>query len=218
MTTPTSAATALLALWPLLLLLAAALALANLLRLARESDPALHLLPLILLAAINGTLMSQQLWGSTYGIWPLLVLLLAEMLASLDDFDRARRRSSLVHARAGRSHLRHAAGLRRVLHLQRRAALLRAIPDGPAAHSAFPALAGMATPGPYLPEFDELLRYAQANIPFNDGLILIPGEDPFYLRHRPRAALSRAVLRSDASIPTRPQRSPRWCGRAIFAG
>jgi hypothetical protein len=54
------------------------------------------------------------------------------------------------------------------------------LPDGPAIHSAFPQLAGMATPGPYLPEFDELLRFAAANIPANDGLILIPGEDPFY--------------------------------------
>ena len=54
------------------------------------------------------------------------------------------------------------------------------LPDAPVERSAFPALAGMATPGPYLPELDELLRYAQANIPQDDGLILIPGEDPFY--------------------------------------
>lgn len=31
-----------------------------------------------------------------------------------------------------------------------------------------------------MPEIDELLRYAQANIPFNDGIVLIPGEEPFY--------------------------------------
>jgi hypothetical protein len=53
-------------------------------------------------------------------------------------------------------------------------------PDEPALHSAFPALKGMATPGEYLPELDELLRYAAANIPRNEGLILVPGEDPFY--------------------------------------
>jgi hypothetical protein len=47
-------------------------------------------------------------------------------------------------------------------------------------HSAFPQLAGLATPGQYLPELDELLRYAQANIPQDDGLILVPGEEPFY--------------------------------------
>jgi hypothetical protein len=53
-------------------------------------------------------------------------------------------------------------------------------PDGPVEHSQFPALKGMATSGPYLSNFDELLRYAAANIPDGDGLILIPGEDPFY--------------------------------------
>ncbi len=31
-----------------------------------------------------------------------------------------------------------------------------------------------------MPEIDELLRYAQANIPFDDGIVLIPGEEPFY--------------------------------------
>jgi hypothetical protein len=66
----------LLALWPLLLLLAAALVLGNLFALRRR--PSLNLfVPLILLAAIHGTFLSQQLWGSTYGIWPLLILLLA---------------------------------------------------------------------------------------------------------------------------------------------
>ena len=54
------------------------------------------------------------------------------------------------------------------------------LPDEPAAHSSFPQLAGMATPGPYLSNFDELLRYAQANIPVADGIVLLPGEDPFY--------------------------------------
>ena len=54
------------------------------------------------------------------------------------------------------------------------------LPDGPPAHSAFPQLAGLATPGPYLPEIDELLRYAQANIPFDNGIVLVPGEEPFY--------------------------------------
>jgi hypothetical protein len=53
-------------------------------------------------------------------------------------------------------------------------------PEGPPQHSAFPQLAGMATPGPYLPEFDELVRFADARIPAGDGVILLPGEDPFY--------------------------------------
>ncbi len=188
---------ALLALWPLVLVLAAALALANLLALRRRGPhgqvlvrgvgrrPSLRLfLPLILLAAIHGTFLSQQLWGSTYGIWPLLILLIAELLAFLAGF--------LPRASASRPFapvlvpaltvviavtLFVCGGFYTVSEERLSYANL---PDGPAAHSAFPALAGLATPGPYVPEIDELLRYAQANIPFNDGIVLIPGEEPFY--------------------------------------
>ena len=169
----------LLALWPLLLVLATALALANLFALRRR--PSLHLfLPLILLAAIHGTFLSQQLWGSTYGIWPLLILLIAELLAFL--------RPLTVRAEANRWLTPALTALISITLLVCGAFYTVSeerlnyanLPDGPAAHSAFPALAGLASPGPYLPEIDELLRYAQANIPFDDGIVLIPGEEPFY--------------------------------------
>jgi len=169
----------LLALWPLLLVLAAALAIANLLRLRR--NPSLRaLLPLVLLAAINGTFMSQQLWGSTYAIWPLLVLLVAEMVAFLERFAArtgvAQRLSPLLAALIAVTLLVcggfYTAGEERLSYAN--------LPDEPPARSAFPQLAGLATPGPYLPEIDDLLRYAQANIPFDDGIVLVPGEEPFY--------------------------------------
>ena len=183
----------LLALWPLLLLLAAALVLANLFALRRRGPrgqvfvrgvgrrPSLRaFLPLLLLAAIHGTFLSQQLWGSTYGIWPLLILLLAELLAFLGAF------TARVHVH--RWFTPALAALISVTLLvcggfytasEERLSYAN-LPDGPPAHSAFPALAGLATPGPYVPEIDELLRYAQANIPFNDGIVLVPGEEPFY--------------------------------------
>jgi hypothetical protein len=171
----------LLALWPMLLILAAALALAKLVESGRRANLR-ALMPFLLLAAIHGAFLSQQLWGSTYGIWPLLVLLLAEMIAFL--------------AGSGPAGLREQGGL-----LAPFAAALVSItllvcggfytaseerlsyaqfPEGPVLHSAFPQLAGMSTPGPFLPELDEMLRYAESNIPFDDGIILLPGEDPFY--------------------------------------
>ncbi len=169
----------LLALWPLLLVLAAALAIANLLRLRR--NPSLRAcFPLILLAAIHGAFLSQQLWGSTYGIWPLLALLVVELLAFLDCFT-ARRTAPrwFVPALAALISVTllvcggfYTASEERLSYAY--------LPGGPPAHSAFPQLAGLATPGPYLPEIDDLLRYAQANIPFDDGIVLIPGEEPFY--------------------------------------
>ena len=205
----------LLALWPLLLILAAALVIWNLVRLRR--NPTLRaLLPFIVLAAIQGTFMSQQLWGSTYAIWPLLTLLLAEMIAFLAAFatsnpSRALDKPTQLRAPGMLSSVARwgyrwslafgnqgkltATWLPAALTSLIAATLLvlgafytaseerltyADLPDGPVLHSAFPTLAGMATPGPYIPQFDELLRYAAAEIPFNDGLILLPGEDPFY--------------------------------------
>jgi len=52
--------------------------------------------------------------------------------------------------------------------------------DGPLQRSSTPALYAMATRGPWLPAFDQLLRFAAAEIPPGDGLLLLPGEDPFY--------------------------------------
>ncbi len=168
----------LLALWPLLLVLAAALAIWNLFHL-RTEPPLRAFLPLILLAAIHGTLMSQQLWGSTYGIWPLVVLLIAELLVFVDQLSQRGASTWFLPAMAALVSVTllvcggfYTASEERLSYAN--------IPDGPPAHSAFPQLAGLATPGPYLPQIDELLRYAQANIPFDDGIVLVPGEEPFY--------------------------------------
>jgi hypothetical protein len=170
---------ALLALWPLLLVLGAAIALVNLFALLRRRSLRLFV-PVILLAAILGTFLSQQLWGSTYGIWPLLILLVAELLACLEVV--------LPRASGSKWFVPSLAALVSVTLLvcggfytasEERLSYAN-LPDGPAAHSVFPALAGLATPGSYVPEIDELLRYAQANIPLEDGIVLVPGEEPFY--------------------------------------
>jgi hypothetical protein len=313
----------LLALWPMLLILATALAFFNLCKHRRDLSLR-ELLPIVLLAAINGTFMSQQLWGSTYAIWPLLVLLIAEMIVFLagplraaeengNSSDIGEMGSSGAKARGvlvgfmrglkppppsvfppagaeqaaergscggaklagAKAHvglvalaarlkpcpdtklrfageasescpdteLRFAGqaskscpdtelrlagqasrlgtdtrqsnafgGVRLGAFGERRFGAARSIltvvmaavisvtllicggfytaseerlsyaqfPDAPVEHSTFPQLAGMATPGPYLPNFEELLRFASVNIPYSDGLILLPGEDPFY--------------------------------------
>ena len=198
----------LLSLWPLLLLLGTALALANLFALWPRgprgsgapgersllagveghvsvrgfwSQPSLRaFMPLVLLATIVGTFLSQQLWGSTYGIWPLLILLIAELLAFLGPFtNRANCPRWFTPALAAIISITlficggfYTASEERLDYAY--------LPDGPPAHSAVPALRGLATPGPYLPEIDELLRYAQANIPFDDGVLSLPGEEPLY--------------------------------------
>jgi hypothetical protein len=180
--------------WPVLLVLATALATANIIRSWRE--PSLcALAPLLLLAAINGTMMSQQLWGSTYGIWPLLVLLIAEMLASLHGLVHRDPEPcptlSPAFGRMGGMRMFFTPALAVFISMallicgafyttsEERLSYAK-FPDGPPLHSAFPALAGMSTPGPYLPELDEMLHYVNANIPYDDRIMEMPGEDPFF--------------------------------------
>jgi hypothetical protein len=175
---PDSFGDTLMTLWPFLMLLASGLAMHNLIYIRNLTLRSF--LPLILLAAIHGTMLSQQLWGSTYAIWPLLVILIADLLVFLADL-------APLHA-ANRWFLPSLASLVSVTLLvcgafytfsEERLSYVN-IPNGPVEHSVFPQLAGASTPGPYLPELDEFLRYAAANIPQGDGIILLPGEDPFY--------------------------------------
>jgi hypothetical protein len=169
----------LLALWPMLLILAAALALWNL-RLLRRYVTLGPLLPIVILIAINGTFMSQQLWGSTYAIWPLLIVLIALMIAYMAKLklpgpaagSLAPAMAFVIAATLIICGGFYTASEERLSYAQ--------LPGTAVEHSTFPQLQGMSVAGPYLPDFEELLRYASANIPFSDGVIPIPGEDPFY--------------------------------------
>ena len=70
---------AFLRLWPVLLIASLGFALWSFPRAATIAQ----LLPLILLGAIHGAFLSQQLWGSTYALWPLLIILIATLLVGL---------------------------------------------------------------------------------------------------------------------------------------
>jgi hypothetical protein len=156
---------ALLSLWPHLLLLAAILALSKI----RRAPTLTTLLPLILLATIHGTFLSQQLWGSTYALWPLLVLLLVLMLSQVPAL--AAPLTLTITAIFLICGSLYALSLDRLSynHL-----------DGPLAHATLPSLRGLTTPGPYIPAFEQLIRTTDTLIPPNEGIILLPGQDPFY--------------------------------------
>jgi hypothetical protein len=176
----------LLALWPLVLVLAAVLALARLVALFRKGRTELSLaplLPLAALAAIHGALMSQQLWGSTYALWPLFLYLLAELLPSIAPSGSEPLSVPLprwfIPALASVAVLAvvvcggfYTASEERLSYAD--------LPGGPAATSTLPELAGLSLPGPYLANFEELVQFTQAYVPPGDSLLLLPGEDPFY--------------------------------------
>jgi hypothetical protein len=165
----------LLSLWPLLLVATTVFALAEL----RKGITLNRLLPFFVLAAIHGTFLSQQLWGSTYAIWPLLIVLIAQMLAALPA---AYPKITLAFAAILSATFLvcgslYAIGHDRLNYIQ---ASDTQVADGPLYHSTLPALRGMADRGPYLADFEELVHFAEREIPQQDGILLLPGEEPFF--------------------------------------
>ena len=62
------------------------------------------------------------------------------------------------------------------------------ISTGGMARSTLPALAGLSMRGPWIPQFEELVRFTDREIPKDQGILMIPGEDLFYYAtgRRPR--------------------------------
>lgn len=163
-------ADSLLALWPLMLVFALLLAMVNL----RRGITLRNLLPFVLLAAIHGTLMSQQLWGSTYALWPFLFLLIGWMLATLPMPARtiALPLSIVCCTTFGICGALYAISHERLSYID--------LSTQSWEYSRTQALYGMGTFGPYTHNLDELVAFSEREIPWNDPLLLLPGEDPFY--------------------------------------
>lgn len=168
--------------WPVLLIVAFVIAVASI---KRRTGIAL-VLPFVLIAAVNGNFMSQQLWGSTYAVWPLFMILFATTIAGLSS--RLKSWSSwttlplttIVVVSLVISGAFYVGAHERLDYAN--------LSDGELIRSTLPQLKGLSVRGDWLPNFEDLVRYSEANIPRDDGLVLIPGEDLFYYTtgRRPR--------------------------------
>ena len=139
-------------------------------------------LPFILIATMHGAFMSQQLWGSTYAIWPLFMILLASTIADLsgDPGCQSLRNFSwfqLPFTTLAVISLLVAGGFYLKAHERLDYANLD---DGELQRSSLPGLKGMATRGDWIPNFEELVRYTDEHIPREEGVLVLPGEDLFY--------------------------------------
>jgi hypothetical protein len=52
--------------------------------------------------------------------------------------------------------------------------------DGQLTEATLPELKGLSTRGHWIPNFEQLARYAEKKIPDDDAILMLPGEDPFY--------------------------------------
>jgi len=171
---PSERADRLLALWPLVLVLSLVAGIFNL----KTRRKATAVLPFILIATVNGAFMSQQLWGSTYAIWPLFMILLAIAIGALGSFLKESSSAvtiplvSIIVISLLVSGTFYVWSNERLDYAN--------LSDGELMRSTLPQLKGLSIRGAWIPNFEELVLYSEREIPRDDGLLLLPGEDLFY--------------------------------------
>jgi hypothetical protein len=173
-TDPSERADRLLNVWPALLITSLVVGLLSL----RSKLQFSGLLPFILFGTVNAACMSQQLWGSTYGIWPLFILLVAGSLVTLPILFKVPSSwftstfsllFSISMLTAGASYVWSHERLD-----------YAKLSEGKLAQATMPELKGLATRGRWLPDFEELAVYVEREIPPNDAILILPDEDLFY--------------------------------------
>jgi len=171
------------ALFPPLLIAGSVL---SVVRLARSGVRFDTLVPLVVAGTAVAAILSHDLYGSTYGIFPLLVVTLAALVRDLGRFvERPTQIAPLTGAV-----LALFLTVSGTAYSVTNARLLFADvnPPGPVVRSEFPALAGLSTRGPYIRDLDSILFWMRDNVPADDPFVFLPGEDPVYfaLGRRPR--------------------------------
>jgi hypothetical protein len=161
-------------LWPIVLIASLVLSLLTVRRITGFK----RFLPFLLFCTAHGVFLSQQLWGSTYGIWPLFVVMVATILFSINELtDRVFGNWLVVLGTTISISLTIAGGF--YVYSNERLDYVE-LEDGDIAYSSLPQLKGLAIRGSYLPDFEELVQYTNENIPIEDGILTLPGEDLFY--------------------------------------
>ena len=171
---PSERAERLMSLWPVIFIVSLVLTYLF----TRRLSGVARALPFIIVATSHGVFLSQQLWGSTYGIWPMLVILIGIILLQLYEPEEGRKRWPLVVVAAIASVCLLVAG-GCYLYSNERLDYVD-FEDGDMAYSTLPQLQGLSMRGDFIPGFDELVKYTDQNIPREDGILLLPGEDLFY--------------------------------------
>ncbi|HKC91837.1 MAG TPA: hypothetical protein VKE23_10975, partial [Candidatus Limnocylindria bacterium] len=144
------------------------------------------ILPLVLAGTAAGALMSLGLNGSSFAIFPLLVLGIATIVRDLGRFIREPAQIAPMTGVVLASIL----AMSGTAYTLTNARLLFADVNapGPVVRSAFPSLAGLSARGPYIGDLDAILFWIRDNVPVDDAFVFLPGEDPafFALGRRPR--------------------------------
>ena len=145
---------------------------------ARRQNGIRLILPFVLISTIHGAFLSQQLWGSTYALWSLLLILIAITVKAFVELFEISNAQSLVATSGAIALTLIISGGFAVYSNER---LDYANPsDGELAHSKLPQLKGLSVHGDWITDFEELVDYTDREIPREDAILMLPGEDLFY--------------------------------------
>ena len=162
--------------WVPLLVSAAALALVGV---ARGRVTFETLLPFICAGTLAGTLQSNGLGASSFGTFPLLIVMVASLVRELHHWtSRANPQIAPVFAMllAG---ILFASGTVYTLSNDR-LAFIDLAPNAPIARSTVPNLWGLSARGRYIGELDETLAWISRHVAPGEPATFLPGEDPVY--------------------------------------
>jgi hypothetical protein len=190
--------------FPSLLIVASVLSLTQIARAGLRFET---LIPLVLAGTTIGAIMSQGLYRSTYGIFPILILALASLVRDLGRFvERPRQIASTT-------------GVLLALFLtvsgtvytltNARLHFVDVNAPGPVMRSEFPSLAGLSARGPYIGDLDAVLFWVQDNVPADDPFVFLPGEDPVFFALGRRPSLP-SVYFFDVANPYSPAELARF--------
>lgn len=171
------------AMFPPVLIAASILALIQLTRSGVRFET---IIPLVLAGTATAAVASHDLYGSTYGIFPLLIVTLAALVRDLGRF--VERPTQIAPITGAVLALFLAASGTSYTITNARLLFADVNAPGPVVQSAFPSLVGLSARGPYIGDLDAILFWVRDNVPADDPFVFLPGEDPafFALGRRPR--------------------------------
>ncbi len=154
-------------------------------------------LPLVAIGIAHAAFASQGVHDSSYGVWPFLLIALAQPAAWMVHAAPPSRRRLVAIGVGGACLVFASLGYR---HVTRHERLGFVDLVGTVAKATHPALRGLATPGSHLPDFERLLDRCAELIPAGDRVVLVPGEDPFFFASK-RRPLFPVVVFDDTAAP-----------------
>lgn len=178
--------------------------LAAALLLTREPLSLRLLLPAVATGLTAAAWLTHGVSRASREIWPILAIPLATTLVAVAAATRERRPDFAAVVAVV---VACALTLIGVTYTASNYALSWVEMSGPRTVASYPSMLGFGAPGPYAADLDEILRWIEREIPADDVVVFVPGEDPIHFALGRRPQLPMVLL--DEANPFTPEEYAR---------